>query len=160
MFNTYSVYHEAFDGSMETPVAIFGSELPANEVLDAIFGLTQNLDVSWRDLPHNPHVRLMCVMTGPQRSTSVGDRIVCDNGAQWRVLGAGFQQIRGEYDRRHGGPYDRGAADAYYGRPRDPHYFVGATYGSQPIPASDMSYEQLAEYNAGYDSTTDRKDWG
>ena len=23
----------------------------------------------------------------------------------------------------HGGPYDRGSADSYYGRGRDPHYY-------------------------------------
>ena len=31
------------------------------------------------------------------------------------------------YDQRHGGPFDRGAADSYYHRPFDPHYYEGAT---------------------------------
>jgi len=32
-----------------------------------------------------------------------------------------------EYDARHGGPFDRGSADSYYGRRFDPHFFIGAT---------------------------------
>ena len=28
------------------------------------------------------------------------------------------------YDRRHGGPFDRGGADSYYGRGLDPHYYL------------------------------------
>lgn len=36
-------------------------------------------------------------------------------------------------DHRHGGPYDRGSADYYYGRPFNPHYFKGATYASEEI---------------------------
>ena len=27
------------------------------------------------------------------------------------------------FDRKHGSLYDRGAADSYYGRPRDPHRY-------------------------------------
>ena len=33
--------------------------------------------------------------------------------------------VRGNDLPRHGGPQDRGSADAYYGRPYDPHYSVG-----------------------------------
>ena len=29
-----------------------------------------------------------------------------------------------QFDTRHGSAYDRGSADAWYGRPFRPHYFV------------------------------------
>lgn len=54
------------------------------------------------------------------------------------------------YDRRHGGPYDRGSADSYYGRPRRPHYFAGGTYQSEEIIPEVDSHEYRA-YMAGYD---------
>jgi CBS-domain-containing membrane protein len=60
---------------------------------------------------------------------------------------------------RHGGAYDRGSADAYYHRPACPHYFTGATYDSTEIEEVDMSEEEIAAYMAGYNETTDRKDW-
>jgi hypothetical protein len=61
---------------------------------------------------------------------------------------------------RHGGAYDRGSADAYYGRPTDPHYYTGGTYDSPRIDAVDMSEEEIAAYFAGYEEQVDRKDWG
>lgn len=60
---------------------------------------------------------------------------------------------------RHGGAYDRGSADAYYGRPAEPHYFTGDTYSSTKIEEVDMSEEEIAAYMAGYNETTDRKEW-
>ena len=63
-------------------------------------------------------------------------------------------------EQRHGGLYDRGSADSYYGRPRRPHYFVGATYTSQEV--TDLKPEEVAEYNRGYDDNErngDKKDW-
>lgn len=62
--------------------------------------------------------------------------------------------------KRHGGAYDRGSADAYYGREFDPHYFVGATYESERVGQSRMTKEEVDAYAAGYYTTTDRKDWG
>lgn len=65
------------------------------------------------------------------------------------------------YDKRHGGPYDRGSADSYYGRGRQPHYFVGATYGTEKIECEPGSPEHEA-YMAGYDENEksgDKKDW-
>jgi hypothetical protein len=53
---------------------------------------------------------------------------------------------------RHGGPYDRGGADAYYERPRCPHYFTGATYMSDKIQQENMTAAEIAAYNLGYDS--------
>ena len=55
------------------------------------------------------------------------------------------------YDKRHGGPYDRGSADSYYRRGREPHYFVGATYQSPRIDESNMTREEIDAYNAGFD---------
>jgi hypothetical protein len=60
---------------------------------------------------------------------------------------------------RHGGAYDRGSADAYYGRSFRPHYFTGATYNSTEIEEVDMSEEEIAAYTAGYNETSERKDW-
>lgn len=67
------------------------------------------------------------------------------------------------YDTRHGGPWDRGSADNYYGRPFKPHYFMGATYSSTEVPAALMTKEEIAAYQAGWDdneASGDKKDWG
>lgn len=64
------------------------------------------------------------------------------------------------YDQRHGGAYDRGSADAYYGRLFDPHYYRGATYASERVGLADMTAEEITAYTAGYNQTTERKDWG
>jgi hypothetical protein len=66
-------------------------------------------------------------------------------------------------EHRHGGPYDRGSADSYYGRGIDPHYYVGNTGTSERIPAELMTPEELEEYMCGYwDNEEERnyKDWG
>ena len=55
-----------------------------------------------------------------------------------------------EYDQRHGGPYDRGTADKYYGREFNPHYFVGDTYVSNKVELKDMTIEQIVAYTVGY----------
>ena len=68
-----------------------------------------------------------------------------------------------KYDKRHGGPFDRGSADSYYGRGRNPHYFVGATYSAPEITVDKMTQEEIDAYNAGYDDNEkygDKKDWG
>jgi len=54
------------------------------------------------------------------------------------------------YDDRHGGPFDRGAADSYYGRGLKPHFYRGATMLSDRIEKEDMTDEQLEAYYAGY----------
>lgn len=55
-------------------------------------------------------------------------------------------------DKRHGGPYDRGRADAWYSRTKKPHYFTGGTGHSDPIPQKQMTRKQIAEYNLGYET--------
>ena len=65
------------------------------------------------------------------------------------------------YDERHGGPYDRGSADFWYGRGFNPHYYTGRTYQSERI--EDLTSEELAAYRAGYkdaEERGDQKDWG
>ena len=52
---------------------------------------------------------------------------------------------------RHGGAYDRGSADAYYGRKYSPHFYRGDTYQSEKVEA--LTAEELAAYNAGYNET-------
>ena len=66
-------------------------------------------------------------------------------------------------DKRHGSAYDRGSADAYYHRLRDPHYYKKNSYSpwsTERVEKKDMSDEQKAEYLLGYYETTDRKDFG
>ena len=66
-----------------------------------------------------------------------------------------------KYDARHGGPFDRGSADAYYGRPEDPHYYVGDTSMSERITDSKLTPEDIDAYFAGYASTPfGQKDYG
>jgi len=55
-----------------------------------------------------------------------------------------------EYDNRHGGPFDRGAADSYYRVPRRPHFFSDATRRSEEIEERFMTKAQIDEYLAGY----------
>jgi len=63
------------------------------------------------------------------------------------------------YTERHGGPYDRGSADAYYGREYQPHYFVGDSYSSAKIELAQMTAQEIIAYTAGYRDTVDRKEW-
>ena len=60
---------------------------------------------------------------------------------------------------RHGGPYDRGSADRYYGRPYNPHYYIDDTYMSEPITMERMTREEISEYMAGWNEEWDRKEW-
>ena len=67
-----------------------------------------------------------------------------------------------DYDERHGGAYDRGSADYYYGRGRRPHMFTGDTYNSAKVSIELMSAREIAAYDAGYDDAKacgDRKEW-
>ena len=64
---------------------------------------------------------------------------------------------------RHGGPFDRGSADSYYGRGFKPHYYVGATLQSDLVERDEMSMKELDEYRAGFEWNEeygDKKDWG
>jgi hypothetical protein len=66
------------------------------------------------------------------------------------------------YDQRHGGPYDRGSADSYYGRDFNPHYFVGDSHNSPKIELAQMTAAEITAYTAGYrdnEANGDKKEW-
>lgn len=65
-----------------------------------------------------------------------------------------------QYDKRHGGPWDRGSADAYYWRRPAPHYYEGATRQSPIVTIDMMTEEEIEAYWDGYNNEEDRKDWG
>lgn len=67
------------------------------------------------------------------------------------------------YVQSHGNPFDRGAADSYYGRRRDPHHWPEGTHRGTRIEASDMSPSEIEAYHAGYSFNEElgsKKDWG
>lgn len=74
------------------------------------------------------------------------------------------QEFNGQlYDQRHGGPFDRGAADSYYHRSYDPHFYRGDTQMSERVELADMTAEEIVAYTAGYqynEQHGDKKDWG
>lgn len=66
------------------------------------------------------------------------------------------------YDQRHGGPFDRGAADSYYHRGAKPHYYVGDTKMSEIVTEERMTREEIEAYYAGYDYNEQmgmKKEW-
>jgi hypothetical protein len=68
-----------------------------------------------------------------------------------------------EFDTRHGGPYDRGSADAYYRRKFEPHYFKGDTHSSEIVYLNDPCSHDYEAYKAGYQEQVESgefKDWG
>ena len=70
--------------------------------------------------------------------------------------------IKNHHSERHGGCYDRGAADSYYSRPIRPHYYKGGTGTSEKVTAVDMTTDEVAAYIAGYDFNEqhgDKKNW-
>jgi hypothetical protein len=62
-------------------------------------------------------------------------------------------------NRKHGSPYDRGGADAYYGRRFDPHYYPSGTYFGKRITKEEMTEEEIREYAKGFGEEPDRKVW-
>lgn len=67
------------------------------------------------------------------------------------------------YLQYHGNAFDRGSADSYYNRQRDPHIYPQGTYNGARIEAAQMSADEIEAYNAGYDYNEefgDKKDWG
>jgi len=67
-----------------------------------------------------------------------------------------------QFDRnRHGGLFDRGGADSYYRRGRQPHWYPEGTGNGARV--TDLTAEEIAEYMAGFDDNEklgDHKDWG
>ncbi len=71
-------------------------------------------------------------------------------------------ETRDSYDTRHGGPFDRGSADSYYGRVRNPHFYTGGTGTSDRVEQSSMTQEEIQAYLAGYqwnEQFGDKKSW-
>lgn len=64
------------------------------------------------------------------------------------------------FSTEHGSPFDRGSADSYYGRPKDPH--KGGVGGDSGMRIDSLTRQELWQYNAGYDYNEqfgDRKSW-
>jgi len=59
-------------------------------------------------------------------------------------------ETRKNYDERHGGAFDRGAADSWYSRPRNPHFYIGDTGTSPRIDEAQMTPQEVQAYLAGY----------
>ena len=62
----------------------------------------------------------------------------------------------------HGGPYDRGSADSYYGRGKNPHYYPHGTYNGKRVEEFEMTAKEIAEYHKGFDDNEadgNFKDW-
>lgn len=71
--------------------------------------------------------------------------------------------IEVKYDQRHGGAYDRGSADSYYGRAFAPHYYVEGTGTSKRVELEDMTADEIVAYTAGFndnEANGDKKCWG
>lgn len=66
-----------------------------------------------------------------------------------------------EYIQKHGNPFDRGTADNYYGRQPNPH--KGGVGGDSGPRITELTPEEIVEYNAGYEWNEyngDKKDYG
>lgn len=66
---------------------------------------------------------------------------------------------------RHGGPFDRGESDSYYGRGENPHYYRGSVAHSErvDIPETQKESNVYKAYMAGYnlnEKNQNFKDWG
>ena len=64
------------------------------------------------------------------------------------------------YEQKHGNPFDRGSADSYYGRPRQPH--KGGVGGGSGQRTTELTPDEQEAYHAGYDyneATGDKKNW-
>jgi len=63
-----------------------------------------------------------------------------------------------QFDRnRHGGLYDRGNSDSYYGRAKNPHWYPEGTYNGTKV--IDLTDAEIEEYNLGYDENFDFKQY-
>jgi hypothetical protein len=64
------------------------------------------------------------------------------------------------YEQEHGNAFDRGSADSYYGRPRNPHR--GGVGGNSGPRVDVLTTAEREAYNAGYDYNEeygDKKDY-
>ena len=64
---------------------------------------------------------------------------------------------------RHGGPYDRGSSDAYYGRRFRPHFYIPGQFQAMTVvevTSEAMTEKEISEYKEGFFQEEDKKDWG
>jgi hypothetical protein len=54
-----------------------------------------------------------------------------------------------EYEQVHGNAFDRGSADSYYGRSRNPH--KGGVGGGSGPRVEVLTDDEMEAYHAGYD---------
>jgi len=69
-------------------------------------------------------------------------------------------ETRDNYDTSHGSPFDRGSADSYYQRPRNPHR--GGVGGDSGPRISELTPSEIQAYLAGYqwnEQFGGKKDW-
>ena len=74
-----------------------------------------------------------------------------------------FMKIRNGMGKYHGSAWDRGSADSWYSRPKNPHYYPEGSYNGDPVTEKDMVQGELDSYNRGYDENEamgEHKDWG
>ena len=72
-------------------------------------------------------------------------------------------KFRIAYDTEHGGPYDRGSADSYYGRNFDPHWYPAGTGKGNRVEMANMSAHDITAYTKGFNDNEEdgnHKDWG
>jgi hypothetical protein len=68
--------------------------------------------------------------------------------------------INEQYDKSHGSFFDRGSADSYYGRGRNPHR--GGVGGESGPKIDAVRESDIQAYHAGYDFNEefgDKKNW-
>ena len=85
-----------------------------------------------------------------------------DTPEYWTYNGKTYDVSWESEDTRHGGPFDRGAADNYYGRPMNPHYYIGGTGSSDRVDHGEMSQDEIDAYYAGNEYNEmngDKKVW-
>lgn len=86
----------------------------------------------------------------------------CAKSDTFEFKGRVYDVEFGSDDTRHGGPFDRGSADSYYGRGYRPHYYVGDTGLSEVV--AELTDVEKEAYYAGYEYNEeivrDFKDWG
>jgi hypothetical protein len=74
-----------------------------------------------------------------------------------------FCEYKGKrYNQKHGSPFDRGSADSWYSRARNPHWWPEGSYKGTMVEACDMTAEEIEAYHAGYDYNEDfgdKKSW-
>lgn len=66
-----------------------------------------------------------------------------------------FRELNGQHA-GHRGPFSAGGADRYYGREYAPNF----TYYGYKFNRSEMTAQQIAEYQAGWNAEMETKDWG